>query len=142
MDYESVPFGCFHCFKTNHKAFQCLKAKSAKKKHPFASSHIRVKKVWKKKMTSQGQKGPIMADQKVAEASKKINQMLPFASTLPLGMDGKVVPQVLKTAPSVSSIQKISNGVPQKTEVAQGEERSDITPHVMSGDAKGKDTPQ
>ena len=61
------------------------------KKNP-SSSNIRVKKVWKKKMTSQGQKGPIMEDQKVAEASKKINQMLPSTSTLPLGMDVKVVP--------------------------------------------------
>lgn len=21
MDYESIPFGCFHCFKTGHKDF-------------------------------------------------------------------------------------------------------------------------
>ena len=53
MDYESVPFGCFHCLKIGHKAFQCPKEKSAqKKKNPSSSSQTRVKKVWKKKSTN------------------------------------------------------------------------------------------
>ena len=45
MDYESVPFGCFHYLNTVHKAFQFLKAKMVKKKIPSSSSHIRDKKV-------------------------------------------------------------------------------------------------
>ncbi len=107
MDYESFPFGCFHCFKIGHKAFQCLEAKSVqKKKNPSAASLFRVKKVWKIKTTNQGHKGPLLMNLKGAEASNKINQFQPSNSTLPLGMDGKTIPQVelLETAPNSSLV--------------------------------------
>ena len=66
LDYESVPFGCFHLLKTGHKDFQCLKAKMEKKKFLSSSSLNRDKKVWKKKTTNLGQK----------EGSKKFGQMV------------------------------------------------------------------
>lgn len=74
MDYESVPFGFFHCLKTGHKAFQCPKAKTNKKKNPPSSSQTRGKYVWKKKHTKQGQKGLSPATQKAANAPKVTNQ--------------------------------------------------------------------
>ena len=42
MDYESVPFACFHSLKTRHKVNQCLKVKKENKKFP-SSSHQRDK---------------------------------------------------------------------------------------------------
>ena len=51
--YETIPFACFHCLKSRHKANQCPKSKVERKK----SNHVSIsgkdnlgkdmKKVWK-----------------------------------------------------------------------------------------------
>ena len=94
LDFESVPFGCFHCFKTGHKAFQCPKAKNAKKKNPPSSSLKRVKKVWKKKPTKQGQEDLSLETQKIVVEPKQTSQE-------PLEMASKEG-EVAKTGPSSS----------------------------------------
>ena len=95
LDYESVPFGCFHCLKTRHKAFQCPKAKMAKKKFLSSSSLNRDKKVWKNKTTNLGQKdGSKITGQKVAEDKKDKDQKLSSSSTMTQSKDNMDVPKL------------------------------------------------
>ena len=45
LDYESIPFACFHCLKFGHKENQCPKVKDEKKRIPMVSKPKKEKKI-------------------------------------------------------------------------------------------------
>ena len=120
LDYESVPFACFHYLNTGNKDFQCPKVKMDQKKIP-SSSLNRDKKIWKKKNIILGQtEGSKKFGKMVIEHKKDGDRMHP-SSAMSHRNDDVVVPQpkILEQAPKFAKEYEPTNlkDLPKKGDI-------------------------